>query len=232
MVAKIWEIQHFSEALHVTSLVPTGFKICSWQENEFLVKSPVDECVFFFIFTQKFKISHRFRDKSVFALYTEIQDGHPKWRKSDFWEKSPAGSAYTMWVKNLVKIPLSRTVSKINELLRFTQKFKMVAKKCMKTIFVKCCQYTQQIPCGSKLIEIAVSHTVSKINAFLRFTQKFRFFLPKMAKKQFLGKVAKNLVEIALSCTVSKINALMHFAQKFKMAAKSGGKVIFVKSRQ
>ena len=30
-----WEIQHFSEALHVTSLVPTGFKICSWRENDF-----------------------------------------------------------------------------------------------------------------------------------------------------------------------------------------------------
>ena len=42
MVAKIREIQHFSETLHVTSLVTTGFKICFWQENDFLEKLPVD----------------------------------------------------------------------------------------------------------------------------------------------------------------------------------------------
>ena len=43
----------FSESLHVTSLVPTGFKICSWLENNFREKSPEDEYVFvFFIFTE------------------------------------------------------------------------------------------------------------------------------------------------------------------------------------
>ena len=42
----------------------------------------------------------------------------------------------------------------------------------------------------------------------------------------------QNLVEIALSHTISEMNALLHFTQKFKMAAKSGGKVIFVKSHQ
>ena len=42
----------------------------------------------------------------------------------------------------------------------------------------------------------------------------------------------KNFVEIALSCTVSKINTFLNFTQKFKMAAKSGGKTIFAKSRQ
>ena len=73
MAAKIWEIQHISEALHVTSLVPTGFKICSWRVNDFWEKLAVDEYVFFFIFTQKFKISHRSRDKCVFAFYVDIQ---------------------------------------------------------------------------------------------------------------------------------------------------------------
>ena len=42
----------------------------------------------------------------------------------------------------------------------------------------------------------------------------------------------QNFVEIALSRTVSKKNALLHFTQKFKMAARSGRKVIFAKSRQ
>ena len=55
-------------------------------------------------------LSHRFRDKCAFALYTEIQDGCQKWRESDFCEKSPVDSAYTLWVKNYNKIALSRTV--------------------------------------------------------------------------------------------------------------------------
>ena len=59
MAAKIREIQHFSEALHVTSLVPKGLKICSWRENDFWEKSPVDEYIYIFFF------------------YTEIQDLAP-----------------------------------------------------------------------------------------------------------------------------------------------------------
>ena len=51
MVAKIREIQHFSEALQVTSLVPTGFKICLWRENDYWEKLPVDEYVFWFFFS-------------------------------------------------------------------------------------------------------------------------------------------------------------------------------------
>ena len=42
----------------------------------------------------------------------------------------------------------------------------------------------------------------------------------------------KNFVEIALSRSVSEINAFLHFIQKFKMAAKSGGKMIFEESCQ
>ena len=42
----------------------------------------------------------------------------------------------------------------------------------------------------------------------------------------------KIFVEIALSHSVSEINTFFYFMQKFKMAAKSGGKTIFAKSRQ
>ena len=57
--------------------------------------------------------------------------------KNNFWEKSPVDSADTLWVKNFVKIALSRSVSKINPHLRLTQKFKMATKSGGKTIFGK-----------------------------------------------------------------------------------------------
>ena len=41
----------------------------------------------------------------------------------------------------------------------------------------------------------------------------------------------ENFDEIALSRTVKEIEVFLCFMQKFKMAAKSGRKVIFVKSR-
>ena len=47
----------------------------------------------------------------IFSFYIEIQDGR---QKSDFCEMSPVHSADTLWVKNFIKIALSRTVSKIN----------------------------------------------------------------------------------------------------------------------
>ena len=42
----------------------------------------------------------------------------------------------------------------------------------------------------------------------------------------------KNFVENALSRSVSEINTFLRLTLKFKMAAKSGGKMIFAKSRQ
>ena len=49
----------------------------------------------------------------------------------------PVDSADTLWVKILVEIALSHTVSKINAFLRYTQKFKMATKNGRKTIFGK-----------------------------------------------------------------------------------------------
>ena len=42
----------------------------------------------------------------------------------------------------------------------------------------------------------------------------------------------KNFIEIALSRSVSEINVFLHLRQKFTMAAKSGRKTSFGKSRQ
>ena len=61
-------------------------------------------------------------------FYAEIQDGRQMWWKNYFWEKSPAHSADTLWVKNFIEITLSSTVSAINAFLRFTLKFKIPAK--------------------------------------------------------------------------------------------------------
>ena len=50
---------------------------------------------------------------------------------------SPVHSTDTLRVQNSVEIALSRTVSEINVLLRFTQKFKMAANSGGKAIFCK-----------------------------------------------------------------------------------------------
>ena len=88
-------------------------------------------------------------------------------------------------------------IPKINVFLHFTQKFKMAAKNGGKAIFVKCCQYTLQIPCGLKISSISnrfqdkyifhKSRTVSKINVFfLRFTQKFKMAAQNGGKMIFV----------------------------------------------
>ena len=78
-----------------------------------------------------------------------------------FFEKiSPVESPASLWVKNLVKIALCGSVSEISRFLCLTQKFKMGAKICRKTIFVatRLCRYPvfQIFRCS-----------VSEINTFL-----------------------------------------------------------------
>ena len=115
--------------------------------KRFWGKSPVDSA--YTLWVENFveiTLSCIVSEISVFAFYTEIQDGCQKWRKSDFCKKSPVDSADNLRIKNFVEIVLSRTVSKIDALLCFTQKFKMAAKSGGKAIFGKSCQYTLLIP--------------------------------------------------------------------------------------
>ena len=171
---------NFSSIHRVQNLLVAG--------KRFLGKVASRYVCFFFIFTQKFKISHCSRDKYVFAFYAEIQEGHQKWRESYFCEMLTVNSPDTLRVKNFIKIARSRTVAKINEFLCFTLNFKIAVKNGRKAIFVKCRQYTLQISCGLKLsskspvdsaytvrvktfVEINLSRTVFKINALLYFTQ-------------------------------------------------------------
>ena len=93
-------------------------------------------CLFFYLF--------------LFELYTEIQNGHQNWRENDFWEKSPVDSANNLRVKNFMEITLSRSISEINTFLCFTQKLKMAAKSCRKTIFQKITSRLCRHPVGQK----------------------------------------------------------------------------------
>ena len=186
--------------------------------------------------------SLRFRDKEVVAFYAEIQDGHQKWRENKFCKTLTVASADTLWVKNFVEISLARSVSVINTLLRFTQRFKMATKSSRKTIFAKKlairpCRY----PVGQKLRR---NHSSS-----LRFRDKhvFAFYAEIQDSRQKwrendFGETlpvdsadtlwVENFVEIALARSVSEINASLRFTQKFKMAVKRDRKTIFVKRCQ
>ena len=80
-----------------------------------------------------------------------------------------------------VEIALSRTVSKINALLRFTQKFKMAAKNGGESDFY------EKPPVYSALwvknfIEIVLSRTVSEISIFNVLRRNSRW-PPKVAGK-------------------------------------------------
>ena len=49
-------------------------------------------------------ISHHFRDKCIFAFFTDIQDGQPKQQENHFRQKLADDSADNLGVKNFVKI--------------------------------------------------------------------------------------------------------------------------------
>ena len=75
------------------------------QENDLWDKSPVHSGDTLWVkkIRRNRSVSHRFRDKCVFAFYAEIQDGCQKWWENNFWENSPVESAYTLQVKNFVE---------------------------------------------------------------------------------------------------------------------------------
>ena len=50
------------------------------------------------------------------VFYAEIQNGHQRWQKNDFW----VDSADNLRIKNFMEIALSRSISEINRFLCFT----------------------------------------------------------------------------------------------------------------
>ena len=114
-------------------------------------------------------ISNGFPDKWVLRFMHKFKMATKKWRESDFWKTSPVHSADTLWVQNVVKITLSRTVSEINELLRCTQKFKMAAKSGGKAIFAKSCQYSEKIEINNR--NRSISHRFQDKCTFAFYTE-------------------------------------------------------------
>ena len=68
----------------------------------------------------------------------------------DFCENSPVDSADTLWVKNFVKIALTRTVIEITVFLHFTHKFKMAAKMAGKLLLGNCASRLCRYSAGQK----------------------------------------------------------------------------------
>ena len=166
-------------------------------------------------FRQNCSISHRFRDKRVFAFYTEIQDDHQKWWENDVWETVADDSVNTLGVKNFVKIvlfapfPFARSIfpfvhfticilrknSIWHQKWRENNFWQKVAGDCIHALWLK------------DLAEIARSRTVYEINTFLHFMQIFKM-AAQNGDKMILGKncIRKIFVEVALCRTVSEVN--------------------------
>ena len=104
-------------------------------------------------FTQKFKMAAKKR------------------QESDFCDKSPVDSADTLWVlQNFGEIALSCTVSKINALLWFTQKFKMLLKVAGKRFLRKNASRLCIYPVGQKFHQNC-SHRFRDKCAFAFYTE-------------------------------------------------------------
>ena len=101
MVAKIEGQTIFGKKCQITSIYSMGKKFCR--------NRTVSEINAFLHFSQKFKMAAKISGK--------ILSGK-KWHMT----------VYTLWVKNYIKITLSRMLSKINAFFCFTQKLKMATK--------------------------------------------------------------------------------------------------------
>ena len=96
------------------------------------------------------KISIGVPDKCVLCFMQKFKMATKKWRESGFCKMSPVHSTNNLPVQIFFEIALSRTVSKINALLCFTQKFKMAAKSGGKAIFAKKSPVDSADPAGQK----------------------------------------------------------------------------------
>ena len=100
--------------------------------------------------------SHTVSEINVFLrFYTEIQDGHQKWWKNDFWEKLPVDSTDILRVKNFIELTISHTISQINQFFVLHRNSrlppKMAGKRFLGKVASRLC-----ITCRSKLSEINV----------------------------------------------------------------------------
>ena len=77
-------------------------------------------------------------------------------------------------MKYFIKIVLSHTVSEMNVILRFTQKFKMAIKNGRNMNLTKLPDDSSGYRGVKKIAKIAPCGIVANINVFLHYTQKFK----------------------------------------------------------
>ena len=98
----------------------------------------------------------------------KIQDGH-KVSKMEFFSLCRGYFCTILWVKNLLEIVLSLTVSKIFSMFYFLLKSKM-ATKCRELKIFPCAWDTLVLSCGSK-----IRSKLLYLLPFLRYFQHFIF---------------------------------------------------------
>ena len=117
--------------------------------------------------SQKFyryhSILHHFRDKCIFAFYTENQDGRHKWQEKDFWQKVANDSACTPWFRNFVEIALCHIISKIINFCVSHRNSRWPPKHSRKRIFGRKCHMSLREPCGPKISSKSFYLTVFEI---------------------------------------------------------------------
>ena len=126
--------------------------------------------------------------------------------------KSPVDAADILRVKNFLEIALSRSISKINRFLRFTQKFKMAAKSGGKKILQKVASRLHRHPGRPKFRP--------NRSILLRYQDKLVFAFIVEIQDDFCKKLPVDFADtlwvkifgkIALSRSVSEINVFLHF---------------------
>ena len=196
--------------------------------------------IFYFCHNSRCQPKFYSQDKCVFAFYAEIQDGHQKWQQSNFCEMSPVHSSDTLWVKNLIKITLSQTVSKINALYAEIQDGHQKWRE--KNVLNDFCE---KLPLDSadnlqirNFVEITLSPTVSKINVFCILWRNLRW-PPKNGGKVIFAKCRRSLCRYPVGPKFCRNCSMSHHLQNkcalcrnSRWLPKVAGIAIFVKSRQ
>ena len=96
MADKILEVQLFSQALYLRSLVPNSQRVQTLLEITLSLRVFEINDIFNFRQNSRWQPKSHSQDKCVFAFYTKIQDGRQKWQQSDFCEMSPVHNADTL----------------------------------------------------------------------------------------------------------------------------------------
>ena len=190
MVAKIQEVQHFSEAPYLRSLVPNWSKLCS-----------------------KVLYLQWFLRLITLLISAKIQDGDRNSENSTFTRGIISEVSSTQRVQNLLKMAPSLTIFTINDIFCFHGNSKWRQKFGKFNFFTGTISKVSSIQRVQNLLKMAPSLTIFTINDIFRFHGnskwrqkfgKFNFFTGTISKVSSIQRV-QNLLEITVSLTISMI---------------------------